>query len=356
MRSFLVMALLAAGTAAGLSQEAGESAPASQPPAYLDDRSSPETLLKSLYNAINRKEFARAWDYFGDTKPAANLEAYAAGYDGIDRIEIAVGNVSTEGAAGSTYSSVPVGLVAHRTDGAEQVFAGCYTTRLANPAIQGEPFRGLHIETGKLAAAEQPYEQAVPAKCGDGPDPEPHDAALERTSAAFLATYRGNCTSIEPSTTADQLKPERHAIAYHYESDGPDEPERKTELLSYPCTMAAYNESHVYYLYDDTDGLRQVTFATPELDIRYENDDSEGKVESIDIVGYTARDTATNSFYDKDSKSITAYAKWRGVGDASAGGTWLFRNGAFTLVTYDVDASYDGEINPQTIYEQNSAP
>ncbi|TIV72916.1 MAG: DUF1176 domain-containing protein, partial [Mesorhizobium sp.] len=48
--------------------------------------------------------------------------------------------------------------------------------------------------------------------------------------------------------------------------------------------------------------------------------------------------------------------KWRGVGDASSSGTYLFRNGDFSLVQYDVDASYDGEINPQTIIDYNTAP
>ncbi|TIR87704.1 MAG: DUF1176 domain-containing protein, partial [Mesorhizobium sp.] len=38
--------------------------------AYIDDRSSAEAVVRSLYSAINRHEFARAWGYFGDTKPA----------------------------------------------------------------------------------------------------------------------------------------------------------------------------------------------------------------------------------------------------------------------------------------------
>jgi len=45
-----------------------------------------------------------------------------------------------------------------------------------------------------------------------------------------------------------------------------------------------------------------------------------------------------------------------GVGDASDSGTYLFRNGNFSLVQYDVDASYDGEENPQTVVDYNTAP
>ncbi|HVY51583.1 MAG TPA: hypothetical protein VHA07_08475, partial [Devosia sp.] len=36
------------------------------PPAYLDDRSTPEAVIASFYNAINRQEYARAWSYYED--------------------------------------------------------------------------------------------------------------------------------------------------------------------------------------------------------------------------------------------------------------------------------------------------
>ncbi|TJV02622.1 MAG: DUF1176 domain-containing protein, partial [Mesorhizobium sp.] len=36
---------------------------------YVDDRSDAEAVIRSFYSAINRQEFARAWDYFGETKP-----------------------------------------------------------------------------------------------------------------------------------------------------------------------------------------------------------------------------------------------------------------------------------------------
>ena len=63
-----------------------------------------------------------------------------------------------------------------------------------------------------------------------------------------------------------------------------------------------------------------------------------------------------NSSYDEATMSITSNAKWRGVGDASSAGTWIFRDGEFTLVRYDVDASYDGEINPETVLDFQTAP
>jgi hypothetical protein len=38
---------------------------------YLDDRSNPEAVVSSYYNAIDRREYARASSYFGKgTAPA----------------------------------------------------------------------------------------------------------------------------------------------------------------------------------------------------------------------------------------------------------------------------------------------
>ena len=63
-----------------------------------------------------------------------------------------------------------------------------------------------------------------------------------------------------------------------------------------------------------------------------------------------------NSEYDEATRSITSYAKWRGLGDASSSGTWMFRDGTFTLVKYEVDASYDEEINPETVLDFDTGP
>lgn len=101
---------------------------------------------------------------------------------------------------------------------------------------------------------------------------------------------------------------------------------------------------------------RNCTSRRPELDIHYVGNNTEGKVEHIGIIGYLAETRLVNSSYDEAATSITSSSKWRGVGDASSSGTWLFRDGAFTLVRYDVDASYDGEVNPETVLDYNSAP
>ena len=187
------------------------------------------------------------------------------------------------------------------------------------------------------------------------PQPEATDAVLSQAKAMFSVTHIG-CDRHLPGGDPNQIEAEAYTIPFHYASDAEEQPERQARLFRFFCTAGAYNESHVYYQHDEDNGLRELQFATPELDIRYENDDPEGKVDSITVIGYRAEGMLTNSSYDEATKSIVSNAKWRGVGDASSAGTWIFRDGEFALVRYDVDASYDGEINPETVFDVETAP
>ncbi|MDX8464719.1 DUF1176 domain-containing protein [Mesorhizobium sp. VK23B] len=346
--------ILLAATALFSLPGVGQPALAADAP-YIDDRSSAEAVVRSLYSAINRHEFARAWAYFGDTKPAKDFNAFVKGYDNTDTVEVKTGAVSNEGAAGSIYYSVPVAIQATDKKGEAKVFAGCYTLRQVNAQIQEPPFQPIFIDKGALKPSTSDFEDAVPASCGDGPPPPKKDEALERARKAFLATYGEQCDKENPEGKPVG-EPDAYAIRYKDKDAAADEPERETRLFRFFCSMAAYNESAVYYIYDDVSGVRQLQFASPELDIRYENNNSEGKVEGIHIIGFQTDDQLVNSDYDDKTKTITSMNKWRGVGDASSTGTYLFRNGNFSLVQYDVDASYDGEINPETVLDYNTAP
>lgn len=314
---------------------------------YLDDRSSPQALVKSLYNAINRKEYARAYGYFSNP-PAPTLDEYAKGYADTEGVTLVIGTPGVEGAAGSTFYSLPVAISA--TGANEQVFAGCYTLRLANPQIQGDPYKPLSIEKGALAPVSGPIETALPTSCPDAPALPAQNATLERAKAKFMASRLDSCQIEEGND------PEVWDIEFHYTYDSQDEPARKFTLMRFYCARGAYNEVHVYYLADDTGELNELHFAQPELDIRYENDDHEGKVESVNVIGFTSADRLVNSEFDPDTKTISSWAKWRGVGDASSVGKWIFRNGTFTLVRFEVDASYDGEIEHQTVVDYDSGP
>lgn len=142
-------------------------AAAHEEPAYRDDRSTPTAVVESLYNAINRHEYARAYSYWGKEETSQSFDDFVAGYKDTIRIRLYTGTVSSEGAAGSVYYSVPVSLRSVNNDGSTVVFAGCYTLRLADPKIQAEPpFVPMHIESGKLLRARGRTSQAVPENCG----------------------------------------------------------------------------------------------------------------------------------------------------------------------------------------------
>ena len=196
---------------------------------------------------------------------------------------------ASEGAAGSTFYYVPVAIAATGADGSEKVFAGCYTARLVNPRIQEQPFRPLHIEKGSLKPADAAIDEAVPEQCPDAPRARKADALLDRAKAAFAATHADECTS----PPGDDTSRDRAGSLYDPLSlqilRPRNDPEQQARLFRFFCSMGAYNESHIYYLHDEDEGLAASCISpTPELDIRYENDDSEGKVESIAVIGYRA--------------------------------------------------------------------
>ncbi len=152
MRALFLAAILFAAPA--LAQDA-------QP--YLDDRSTPEAVMSSYYNAINRSEYARAYSYFGSDN-APGYDAWETGYAHTGHVELSFGQAAQEGAAGSTYWTLPVKLDVTSAEGQHSFFAGCYTLRLAQPAIQSPPFQPLHIVEGKLKKVDA--QRFAPADCG----------------------------------------------------------------------------------------------------------------------------------------------------------------------------------------------
>ncbi len=132
---------------------------------YIDDRSDGAAVVRSLYNAIARQEYARAYGYFGDRKPQGDYQSFVAGYQNTADVQVRTGTVTPEGAAGSTYEPVPVAVRSVDKAGKEQIFAGCYLTRIASPTAQEPPFVPLHIESAELEAVKGSWEDAIPKVC-----------------------------------------------------------------------------------------------------------------------------------------------------------------------------------------------
>ena len=63
-----------------------------------------------------------------------------------------------------------------------------------------------------------------------------------------------------------------------------------------------------------------------------------------------------NSEFDEQEKAITSFNKWRGIGDVSSSGKYVFRDGDFTLVHYEVDPTQNEEMDPQAVIELERRP
>lgn len=137
------------------------------PPDYKDDRSTAETVVQSLYNAIERKEYLRGWSYFRDEPDRPTFESFAKGYETTEHVRVKVGEAVSDGAAGSIYYAVPTVVEAVGKDG-RQVFRGCYELRLVQPAAQLEPpFQPLGIVKGTLEKTDASFDEAE-GRCANG--------------------------------------------------------------------------------------------------------------------------------------------------------------------------------------------
>ncbi len=129
--------------------------------AFIDDRSSAERVIVSLYNAVNRQEYLRAWNYY-DPQTAPKLDEFKAGYANTVEVVVRTGEVESEGAAGSIHLSLPVAIKATEKGGKTAVFTGCYRLTQVQPANQEvPPFRPIQIDTGALEPTDAPFESAM---------------------------------------------------------------------------------------------------------------------------------------------------------------------------------------------------
>jgi len=99
--------------------------------AQRGDRSDPIEMLTSYYEAINARDYRRAYDFW--ESPETSYERFVAGFADTDRVRLLVEPPARrEGAAGSVYAEFTAVVVATTRAGSERVFAGCYTLRKSN--------------------------------------------------------------------------------------------------------------------------------------------------------------------------------------------------------------------------------
>jgi len=122
---------------------------------YVDDRSAGEELIRSYYNAVNRKEYSRAYSYWEvGASQVTPFTAFASGYAHTKSVTLATNPGTTGAGAGQIYYTVPTVVTASNTDGSTTIFAGCYTMHLGSPNAQATPpFQPLGIQSAKIAQA-----------------------------------------------------------------------------------------------------------------------------------------------------------------------------------------------------------
>lgn len=127
------------------------------PEGYLDDRSDPAAVMMSYVNAINQRQYARAYSYWEPEAAAGRLAPFAdfvGGYADTASVDLSIGPIGSDAGAGQLYAGVPVLMRARLGSGANQTFAGCYTMHLSQPGIQGvAPFRPWAIQAATVRQA-----------------------------------------------------------------------------------------------------------------------------------------------------------------------------------------------------------
>jgi len=120
------------------------------PSNYIDNRSGAVEVVSSLINAINRKEYVRAYSYWENPSVTpGDYNSYALGFNDTQSISATFGTVISDAGAGQWHYMVPVAEVVQTTGAAIKTYIGCYTLHISNPGIQGAPpFRPLAITNG----------------------------------------------------------------------------------------------------------------------------------------------------------------------------------------------------------------
>ena len=107
-------------------------------PPFYEMVDSPEHVIASYINAINRREFKRAYSYWAN--PPSTYKKFVRGFADTAWV-MAVVRVPLweEGAAGTFYTTMPTMLLAIHKDGSRHVYHVCYTLSHVNPDAAGEP-------------------------------------------------------------------------------------------------------------------------------------------------------------------------------------------------------------------------
>ncbi|MBZ0319232.1 MAG: hypothetical protein K8L91_22650 [Anaerolineae bacterium] len=99
----------------------------------VDSRDTPIWLLRSYFNAVHLKDYARAYNYWSSPPNGLSFNQFVQGYANTTDIFVALLlGIQYDGAAGSTFVSMPTILIGTEKNAAPQRYYGCYVARSSN--------------------------------------------------------------------------------------------------------------------------------------------------------------------------------------------------------------------------------
>ncbi len=160
---------------------------------YIDDRSGVQ-IIASLFNAINRKEYLRAYSYWSQDSGVGKtpFTQYAAGYADTEQVQVQVGSMTVDAGAGNYYTSVPVALTVQASSGAQRFYVGCYVYHQSAPANFGAPpFEPIELRSAdvKQVTTSVEFPQQLAAICQNEGSPvtvTPAPAGDDISAGRFL--------------------------------------------------------------------------------------------------------------------------------------------------------------------------
>ncbi|MCW5962336.1 MAG: hypothetical protein KIS76_19400 [Pyrinomonadaceae bacterium] len=97
----------------------------------FDDRSNPVSTVSSYFNAVNNRDFERAYGYL--QSPDESLARFKENHKDTGEIRLIVEPPTLiEGAAGSVYTNVPAAMIESGNSGKSKLSVGCFTMRRSN--------------------------------------------------------------------------------------------------------------------------------------------------------------------------------------------------------------------------------
>ncbi|MCX6047264.1 MAG: META domain-containing protein [Chloroflexi bacterium] len=213
--------------------------PTAQPgPAYAD-QTDPIALLASYIDAINRKEYQRAYAYWESPPNQQTFEQFVQGFADTAEVDLLINPPARQGgAAGSVYASIPTLLIATHTDHIAYTFSGCYIARRSNQgnAPQKNAWQ-LYRGDLKAAAADANLPALLMQACPD--------------AQAMPDAYNNLSTPVDLlASFVDALNRKDYPRAFGYWETPPNNQTLAQFTQGYADTAAVFSAMHLPLQFD----------------------------------------------------------------------------------------------------------